>query len=113
MESNSPSEPHDFACALPPPELRRRRVEVLAGVRRAVSRIEETSDGFVFTFARSPELLLELEEFIRFEASCCSFINIELVSLGDEAQLRVISSGRESRRTRRSRDGSSSPRRSD
>ncbi len=46
---NQPTSPV-FACTLPPADLRRRRVEVLAGVRRAVSRIEETSDGFVFAF---------------------------------------------------------------
>jgi alkylmercury lyase len=82
-------EPRVFACTLPPAELRQRRVEVLASVRRRVSRIEETADGFVFTFARSPELLLELEEFVRFEAVCCSFISMQLLSAGNELELRM------------------------
>jgi hypothetical protein len=43
----------------------------------------------VFTFARSPELLRELEEFVRFEAACCSFINMQLLGAGDELQLRM------------------------
>ena len=79
-----------FACALPPPELRRRRVEVLADVRRKVLRIDETTDGFIFTFVRSTELIAELEEFIRFEAACCSFITMALADAGEsEVELRM------------------------
>jgi hypothetical protein len=78
-----------FVCTLPPAELRQRRVEVLAGVRRRVSRIDETPDGFVFTFSRSPELLAELDEFLRFEAHCCSFIRMTLVEVGNEIELRM------------------------
>lgn len=68
---------------MPPPELQRRRIEVLADVRGKVSRIDETSDGFVFTFARSPQLLEEFEEFVRFEAACCSFITMRLADAAD------------------------------
>ncbi|HWL85670.1 MAG TPA: hypothetical protein VNO21_07700 [Polyangiaceae bacterium] len=65
-----------FFCALPPPDLRRRRADVLYGIRQRVKHIEETATGFTLTFDRTPELRLELEEFIGFEAACCSFIQI-------------------------------------
>jgi len=67
-----------FACALLPHALRKRRTEVLAAVRRQVRHLEETPEGFVFTFARSPVLEAELEELVRFEAGCCAFIQMSL-----------------------------------
>jgi hypothetical protein len=76
MEENEPTQV--FACALPPPELRRRRVEVLASVRARVRKVEETDAGFVFSFEDSPGLLGELEELVRFEAACCSFLEMRL-----------------------------------
>ncbi len=76
-----------FACTLPPPELRRRRVEVLAAVRRRVKKIDETELGFVFAFEDSRELRSELEEFVRFEAACCSFIEMTLVEHAGSIEL--------------------------
>lgn len=78
-----------FACSLPPPELRQRRVDVIARVRRAVTRVTETSEGFVFGFDRSPELRAELEEFVRFEAGCCAFISMTLADTIDGIELRM------------------------
>jgi hypothetical protein len=72
-----------FACTLPPPELRRRRIEVLAGIRDRVKRIDETESGFVFAFDRAQILKSELDEFIRFEAACCSFIQMVVVDVAE------------------------------
>jgi hypothetical protein len=85
MEEHEPVQA--FACTLPPPELRRRRVEVLAAVRRRVQKIDETELGFVFTFEDSRELRSELDEFVRFEAACCSFIEMALVEYAGSIQL--------------------------
>ena len=76
-----------FACTLPPPELRRRRVEVLASVRSRVRKIDETESGFVFFFDDTPELRSELAEFVRFEAVCCSFVEMRLTEAAGAIEL--------------------------
>jgi hypothetical protein len=72
-----------FACTLPPPELRRRRLEVLSDLRRKVRHIDETPEGFTFRFTRAPGLEEELAEFVRFEAACCAFIHMDVAPHGE------------------------------
>jgi len=88
MNHDAVSEPV-FACTLLPNELRKRRTEVLAAVRRQVQHLVETSEGFVFTFARSPALEAELAEFVRFEAACCAFLEMSLEASADTLTLRM------------------------
>jgi hypothetical protein len=78
-----------YACTLPPPELRRRRVEVLQGMRSKVKRIDETETGFVFAFDVDSSIEAELAEFVRFEAVCCSFITMRLEPHDRELELHL------------------------
>ncbi|PTL75754.1 hypothetical protein DAT35_52825 [Vitiosangium sp. GDMCC 1.1324] len=73
-----------LACTLPPPELRKRRAEVLSTVRSKVREIEETPEGFAFRFARTPGLAEELGEFVRFESVCCAFLQMEVTQHGED-----------------------------
>lgn len=80
-----------FFCTLPPAALRQRRSEVLAAIRRRVEKIEETEAGFVFTFPRSEALRAELEDFVRFEAACCAFIDMRLTET--DASIALVMQG--------------------
>ena len=87
--SESAEIPPVFACTLPPPELRQRRVDVLAKVRRRAKRVEEVANGFVLWFEPAPDLDQELADFVRFESVCCSFITMALTKHGTEVELRM------------------------
>jgi hypothetical protein len=77
----------DFACTLPPPELRLRRAQVLTRLRARATHVEEHEDGYALHFPR--ELERELHDFVAFEAHCCAFIAMDVEARGAEAVLHL------------------------
>ncbi|MDY7226972.1 hypothetical protein [Hyalangium rubrum] len=91
-----------LACTLPPPELRRRRAEVLSAIRSKVQQIEETPEGFAFRFARTPALAEELAEFVRFESVCCAFLQMEVTEHGEDGLVLLMRGAPEAKALMRS-----------
>jgi hypothetical protein len=74
MDSNETK----FSCKLTTPELRQRKVTVMAGLKNLVMDKQEISRGFRYRFDGSDQTLDLLNDFIKTERLCCDFFTFTL-----------------------------------
>jgi hypothetical protein len=67
-----------LACTLSAAELRERGEDVVAPLFARAHRLQETPDGYRFTFPAEAESVRDLLEFILSERDCCPFFTFEL-----------------------------------
>ena len=60
------------------PKQRRRHATLVRELFNSVRRVDETSTGFSFEFARSDEKLFEIAVWITLESRCCSFYSFRI-----------------------------------
>ena len=66
------------ACALPEEEYRARRADVLTGLARKITAVDELDDGYRLRFPYTASLIEELAKFIIRERECCGFFRFTL-----------------------------------
>ena len=76
----------ELSCKLSSPELKQRKVTVLASLRKKVKEKKELSNGYAFRFEGSDKTLEELFEFVKTERECCDFFTFNLSISGDKSE---------------------------
>ena len=71
-----------LSCKLATPQLRERKATVLASLRKQVLEKCELSDGFMYKFPGTDEVIDELTTFIKTERLCCDFFTFTLTTDG-------------------------------
>lgn len=84
---------NEISCSLTTGAFSERKGTVVKQLVSKTNTIDETEDGFVFSFPYSSELLPELTEFIRVEKECCPFFNYSISITGNEETVRFGLSG--------------------
>jgi hypothetical protein len=82
---NSEETSKALSCKLTSPELRKRKEEVIAQLKKEVIEKKELSDGFSYKFSGTDEMLDTLTAFIKSERQCCDFFNFRLTVNADSA----------------------------
>ena len=67
--------------------MQKRKLTVLASLRKQVQERRELPNGYAFRFAGSDQVLDELTEFIKTERACCDFFIFNLSVSGDKSQI--------------------------
>lgn len=80
-----------MTCKLTSPELRKRKEEVIAQLKRQVREKKELPDGFAFRFDGTDEILDSLTAFIKSERMCCDFFHFKLLVSNDHTAWLEIS----------------------
>lgn len=90
MENKSTKK--EITCKLTSPELRKRKVEVIASLKKKVLTRVELSNGYKYKFSGNDAVLDELVTFVKTERLCCDFFNFNLDIAGDgkEVWLTII-----------------------
>lgn len=76
----------ELSCKLSTPELKQRKLTVLASLRKQVIEKKELSNGYAFKFKGSDKTIDELVEFIKTERHCCDFFTFNLSISGDQTE---------------------------
>jgi hypothetical protein len=84
-----------LSCKLLTPELRQRKVTVMAGLKNLVMEKQETAKGFRYRFDGSDQTLELLNDFIRTERLCCDFFTFRLTVADQESPAWLELSGPE------------------
>ena len=79
-----------IACQLSPAQYRERTAELSALASRALLARRQTPDGERLTFAEGEDTERELRAVIAAEASCCSFLRMDLQRSADGLVLTVV-----------------------
>src|SRR5688572_21069122 len=84
-----------IVCTLSEAELQERRRTILAEVRDAVLKTTSIHEGYVYEFARTPEILERLARLVALESQCCRFLSFKILVAagGENAQLEVTGPG--------------------
>jgi hypothetical protein len=83
MSSAKANESPVLACKLTPQELAVRKAEVLATIHKALLKSRELSNGYLYRFSDSNQMLDQLLDFIKSERQCCEFFSFTL-TIDDE-----------------------------
>ena len=86
-----------FSCdmAALDPTARARHHALARELRPAVLAFEELPDGYAARFARVPERLVQLAEFVALESLCCPFFTLAVEAARDGGPLRLRITGPE------------------
>lgn len=76
-----------LTCKLSTPEFQKRKLTVLASLKKQVLERKELTNGYAFRFVGSDKVLDELTEFIRTERECCDFFTFNLSISGDKSEI--------------------------
>jgi hypothetical protein len=82
-----------IACTLSEAELRERRQTIMDFFRRAHVATTELPDGYAFTFATTPETLLQVAQLVDMERQCCPFLTFAIVVEAGKGPLRLEVTG--------------------
>ena len=78
-----------ISCKLTTPELQKRKATVIAELKALVVSRKELSNGYVYEFGGSDEILDKLNTFIKTERMCCDFFTFHLTVEDDKALLNI------------------------
>jgi hypothetical protein len=67
-----------IACKLTSPELRKRKGEVIASLKKKILERQELNDGYKYKFEGSDKNVDEVVAFIKTERLCCDFFTFNL-----------------------------------
>src|SRR5581483_10359579 len=76
MTTNQPG--NAMTCKLTPPELRKRKEQVIAQLKGLVLEKKDLPDGYRYKFHGTDAILDSLTAFIKSERMCCDFFNFKL-----------------------------------
>lgn len=65
-------------CSLSPADLAARRHELIPGLFKRASRVDDVENGLRFDFESKPGLLADLSRIMEQERDCCSFLRIRV-----------------------------------
>lgn len=85
-DCKAPSKPGELSCRLTTPELQKRKVTVIEGLKQQITDRKELKNGFAFKFPGTDKVLDELTEFIKTERECCDFFTFGLSVSGDKSE---------------------------
>ena len=85
----------EISCKLTSPELRKRKEEVLASLKKKVLSRQELANGYKYKFEGQDAILDELVSFIKTERLCCDFFNFKLDVAGDGSEVWLAITGPE------------------
>ncbi len=74
-----------LSCKLTSPELRKRKDEVIARLKKQVLDRQELANGIRFRFNGSDGVLDEITSFIKSERQCCDFFNFNVAVNSDSS----------------------------
>ncbi|MDF2191312.1 hypothetical protein [Paraflavitalea sp. CAU 1676] len=82
----------EVSCKLTSLELRKRKEQVMASLKKKVLSRQELANGYMYKFEGSDNTLDELLSFIKTERLCCDFFDFKLDVAGDgtEAWLTIV-----------------------
>jgi hypothetical protein len=72
-----------LSCKLTSPELRKRKEQVIAKLKKQVIEKQALTNGFKYKFKGTDELLDEITSFIKSERQCCDFFNFNIAVNND------------------------------
>lgn len=75
---NEPGKATLFSCKLTSPELRKRKEEVIAKLKKQIIEKKDVVNGYRYKFKGTDEELDMLTTFIKSERQCCDFFNFKL-----------------------------------
>jgi len=75
-----------LTCKLTTPELKERKSEVIANLKRQILRTRELKNGFAYRFPGSDSIVDELAAFVKTERVCCDFFNFTLSISGNKTE---------------------------
>lgn len=78
-----------LSCKLTIPELRQRKETVIASLKTKIVSRKALSNGYVYHFAGTDEVVDELISFIKTERQCCDFFVFNLSISGDKSEARM------------------------
>jgi hypothetical protein len=84
-----------LSCKLSTPELQERKGTVVAELKKLMLEKKETSNGFLYKFEGSDNLLDLLTSFIKTERLCCEFFEFGLTVAGNGSHIWLQLSGPE------------------
>jgi len=67
-----------IVCTLTEAELRERRRTVLAALRASVTEIAATTDGYIWRFPATADILAKLTALVDMERQCCAFLTFKI-----------------------------------
>lgn len=82
-----------IACSLTAPELQERSATILRRVRALALKVEETEEGFAYSFASDESLLADLCTTIQLEHRCCPFLRFSLIVEPGDGPIRLELAG--------------------
>ncbi|MBI2284009.1 MAG: hypothetical protein HYU71_09890 [Bacteroidetes bacterium] len=78
---------NELSCKLTTPELQKRKETVIESLKQKVLDKKELTNGYVYKFSGTDEVLDELTEFIKTERLCCEFFTFGLSISGDKSEV--------------------------
>lgn len=72
-----------LSCKLTSPELRKRKQEVIAELKKLTLEKSELTNGYSYKFNGTDEMLDMLNDFIKSERQCCDFFNFRITVTND------------------------------
>ncbi|MFN4247913.1 MAG: hypothetical protein ACK4EY_09315 [Flavipsychrobacter sp.] len=72
-----------LSCKLTSPELRKRKEEVIAELKKEILEKKELPDGYSYKFNGSDDMLDKVNSFIKSERLCCDFFNFKITLTND------------------------------
>ena len=84
-----------IACSLTDEAFKRRKEKIASSIVSKIIDTEELEKGYQYSFPYSPEVLIELTEFINVERECCPFINFHLILHSNSNNLVLLLTGDE------------------
>lgn len=78
-----------LTCKLTTPELQHRKATVIAELKSLITKKQELTNGYEYTFNSTDQNLDKLVEFIKTERMCCDFFKFQLLIEDDAAILKI------------------------
>ena len=75
-----------LTCKLTTPELKERKSEVIANLKRQILRTRELKNGFAYRFPGADSIVDELAAFVKTERACCNFFRFTLSISGNKSE---------------------------
>src|SRR5262245_27770067 len=76
----------ELTCNLTTPELRERKVTIMANLRKQILLTRELKNGFAYRFPGTDSIVDELAAFVKTERACCEFFNFDLSISGNKSE---------------------------
>lgn len=76
-------EERTIACKLTSPEMQKRKITVIASLKKQILEKKTLNNGYAYKFKGTDSVVDELAEFVKTERLCCDFFDFELKVAGD------------------------------